>query len=467
MYKRLGLFIDSLLKLAPPLGGPRMRRSHAHRHRIFYGLIISAWIVLGLGYRPPEAMAQDDLRLRIEVNSLIESMDAESRVAQLFLLPVDESAVSDVELQDLLRRYSIGGLILRMPLEPSPAGGQEVYPDSSVRSLIEILGTDRPADEVRIPAYIGLSQYQAGQSIEFDYGGIDAFPSQMAIAASWDEDHAERVGKVLGRRIASAGVNLLLGPSLDVLDTPQPGTSGDLGVRSFGGSPAWVGRMGRAFIRGLHMGGEGRLVVAAGSFPGVGSADRSESDEIAVVKREPEQVFEIDLLPFEMVMAQDQEADVEGRTDAIVTTQARFVQLQAQPDRPFGLDRLALDDLDTQNETLARWRAAGGLRISPGLGQLSIRRYVDADLTAFSLRQVMREALMAGNDLLSLDGVLSAPTAVESSTRQEINSAVAELEAGIEWLARQYVSDEALRTRIDDALFRSLMIKTQSPRPLP
>ena len=418
-----------------------------------------ALLFFAAGRSPSSVTAQDDLRLRIEVESLIESMDAESRVAQLFLLPVDESAASDVELQQLLRRYSLGGLVLRRPLASQESASPDTHIDADFQELLDILGSDRPETDLRIPSYVGLSQYQAGQSIEFDYGGIDAFPSQMAIAATWDEDHAENAGKVIGRRITSAGVNLFFGPSLDVLDTPQPGTSGDLGVRSFGGSPAWVGRMGRAFIRGLHSGGEGRLIVAAGSFPGVGSADRSESDEIAVVKREPEQVFEIDLLPFEMVMEPDQEADAEGQTDAIVTTQARFVQLQAQPDRPFGLDRLALDDLDAQNEVLARWRSEGGLRISPGLGQLSIRRYVDADLTAFSLRQVLREALMAGNDLLLLDGVLSAPSEAESSNLEDSSSPVSELEAGIEWLARQYLSDEALQVRIDDALFRSLFIK--------
>ena len=42
---------------------------------------------------------------------------------------------------------------------------------------------------------------------------------------------------------------------------PRPGSRGDVGSRVFGGDPYWVGEMGRAYIRGVHLGGQGRVLT--------------------------------------------------------------------------------------------------------------------------------------------------------------------------------------------------------------
>ena len=51
--------------------------------------------------------------------------------------------------------------------------------------------------------------------------GMSPLPSPMALGATWKPDDAFNVGKVVGTELAAVGVNLLLGPSLDVLDTPR------------------------------------------------------------------------------------------------------------------------------------------------------------------------------------------------------------------------------------------------------
>ena len=84
--------------------------------------------------------------------------------------------------------------------------------------------------------------------------GLTPLPSQMAIGATWDTNLAEETGVLLGREIAGLGFNLILNPSLDVLENPNGEGKGDLGVRTFGGDPFWVGEMGKAYIKGLHLG---------------------------------------------------------------------------------------------------------------------------------------------------------------------------------------------------------------------
>jgi beta-N-acetylhexosaminidase len=106
----------------------------------------------------------------------------------------------------------------------------------------------------------------------------------MAIGATWVPDLARQVGFVAGSELSALGINLLLGPSLDVLESPRE-QGGDLGVRSFGGDPFWVGEMGKAYISGVHEGSTGRIAVISKHFPGYGSSDRLPEEEVATVRK--------------------------------------------------------------------------------------------------------------------------------------------------------------------------------------
>ena len=116
-------------------------------------------------------------------------------------------------------------------------------------------------------------------------GGFTPLPSAMALGATWSPSLAEQTGQVVGQELLAAGVNLLLGPTLDVLDVPRPGSKGDLGTRTFGGDPFWVGQLGQAFIRGVQTGSDGAIATVAKHFPGQGASDRRPDDEVATVQK--------------------------------------------------------------------------------------------------------------------------------------------------------------------------------------
>ena len=97
----------------------------------------------------------------------------------------------------------------------------------------------------------------------------------MTIGATWSKDEAESTGSIVGNELCAAGVNMLLGPVVDVLANPRSGGNGDIGIRSFGGNPTWVGELGRAYVRGVHDGSAGRMLTVAKHFPGHGGSDRS------------------------------------------------------------------------------------------------------------------------------------------------------------------------------------------------
>ncbi len=153
----------------------------------------------------------------------------------------------------------------------------------------------------QVPLLIGLDWTGDDTSFFAGTGGFSPLPSAMALGATWSPSLAERTGVVVGQELRAVGVNLLLGPPLDVLDVPRPGDKGDLDTRSFGGDPFWVGQMGLAFIRGVQAGAKSGVLTAAKHFPGQGASDRRPDDEVATVQKSLQQLRQIELAPFAAV----------------------------------------------------------------------------------------------------------------------------------------------------------------------
>ncbi|MGC8782666.1 MAG: glycoside hydrolase family 3 N-terminal domain-containing protein, partial [Anaerolineae bacterium] len=108
-----------------------------------------------------------------------------------------------------------------------------------------IITATQPLTHTGIPLLIGLEWDGDDSSIFAGGNGFSPLPAAMAMGATWTPSLAEAAGQTLGKELQAVGVNLLLGPPLDVLDTPRPGSKGDLDTRAFGGDPYWVGQMGQ------------------------------------------------------------------------------------------------------------------------------------------------------------------------------------------------------------------------------
>jgi len=249
----------------------------------------------------------------------------------------------------------------------------------------------------------------------------------MAIGATWNPTHAEAVGGVIGEELSELGVNLLLGLSLDVLDTPRPGKPADLGTLSFGGDPYWVGKMGGAFIRGVHSGSEGRVAVVPGHFPGLGAADRPFSEEVSTVQKSLEQLKQIELAPFFAVASAE---DVLDRPDGLLISHIRYRGFQGNiyaSTKPVSFDPQALQ-----------------------LGVRAVRRFYDPTEQQFNSRRIALEAFLAGNDLLILS---------HFALSDDWESHVANVQATIQFFREKYASDPTFQAKVDEAVLRILQLK--------
>jgi beta-N-acetylhexosaminidase len=228
-----------------------------------------------------------------QVQALLNSMTPEERVGQLFLVTLNGTNTSEEsQIYDLIANQHVGGVVLLAENENFISEPDTI---ASAHQLINSLQniewdaslTETSPPKVYAPLFVGISQEGDGVPNDQILSGMTPLPNEMAIGATWKTEHAMQVGSVLGSELSAIGFNLYLGPSLDVVESPNPSARSDLGTRVFGGDPFWVGKMGQAYISGLHEGSNSRMIVVAKHFPGRGSSDRSPEEDVATVRKCP------------------------------------------------------------------------------------------------------------------------------------------------------------------------------------
>lgn len=75
-----------------------------------------------------------------------------------------------------------------------------------------------------------------------------SLPAPIALAASWDPDLVEQVSAQLGREARAKGIDVVLGPTVNLVRTPFGGR----GFECFGEDPVLAGRAAAAWVRGLQ-----------------------------------------------------------------------------------------------------------------------------------------------------------------------------------------------------------------------
>jgi beta-N-acetylhexosaminidase len=406
----------------------------------------------------PVAAAHTQLQAQPpEVQAILDAMTPEERVGQLFLVSVQGTDVSpDSQIYDLIANHHVGGVVLlaennNFVEEPDTlTGAQQLI---GALQTIEWEATERatqPTRNVYAPLFIGISQ--EGDSVPHDqiFSGLTPLPGAMAIGATWNTELAQQVGSVLGSELSALGFNFLLGPSLDVVEAPNPSARSDLGTRVFGGDPFWVGEMGRSYISGLHTGSNGRMVVVAKHFPGRGGSDRLPQEEVATVRKSLEQLKQIELNPFFAVTTSVEPAEI---VDGLLVSHIRYQGFQGNiraTTRPVSFDATALSTILALPEFFD-WRTNGGLIVSDDLGSEAVREFYSQSGENFSPRSVARDAFLAGNDLLYLGNITS-----EDSEEEDVYASTSRI---LEFFAQEYRNDPVFAGLVDTAVERILAQK--------
>ncbi|HWD05234.1 MAG TPA: glycoside hydrolase family 3 N-terminal domain-containing protein [Amycolatopsis sp.] len=318
-------------------------------------------------------------------------------LAQAVLLPGFAGTTAP---QWLLRRLSagLGGVVLF---------GRNVTDDAQVAALTAQLRAERG------DAVVGIDE-EGGDVTRLDVATGSFVPGPLALGAAGDPELTTSVAAALGERLAACGVTVNLAPCADLTLAPEDPI---IGVRAFGSDPVTASPQVAAYVTGLQKYG---VAACAKHFPGHGAATEDSHVALPVLQRTPEQLREIELVPFAAAISAGVRAIMSGH-----------LVVRAWGDEPATLSRVALTDVlrgelgftgTVITDALEMGAVSGSYGRHDGLGDAAVR------------------ALAAGADALCLGGAAFGPETLDRVT----DTVVAAVSDGT--LAGERLADAAART---------------------
>jgi beta-N-acetylhexosaminidase len=122
--------------------------------------------------------------------------------------------------------------------------------------------------------------------------GVEELPAMLALAATGDEELAQRAGAQIAFDLRRAGVNVDFAPVLDLAIFPQ---NTAIGARAFGDNPEIVANLAGAVARGLRSRG---IAATFKHFPGHGSTAVDSHLDLPVIEIDEATYRARDLVPF-------------------------------------------------------------------------------------------------------------------------------------------------------------------------
>src|ERR1017187_6594640 len=125
----------------------------------------------------------------------------------------------------------------------------------TLEEKIDLLGGEDHLYTHAIPT-AGIRRYKMSDGPEGvrAFGPSQAYPGGIALAATWNMNLAQQIGEKMGEDANARGVNILLGPGMNIYRAPMNGRN----FEYFGEDPWLASRMAVGFVLGL----QSRHVVA-------------------------------------------------------------------------------------------------------------------------------------------------------------------------------------------------------------
>ncbi len=209
-------------------------------------------------------------------DSVMSAMTLEQLAGQLIFPAVfsDDSELAMRSLMAYVGDSHIGGVVL---LKGSPKAAKTIADT--------LLAVSCAPPFIAIDAEWGLAMRLSDTPV---------FPRNGKISPSAEDTLLYQYGLEVARECRHFGINMVLGPVLDVL--PEGDKKTFIGTRSFGSDPEKVTRRGVSYAKGLEDGG---VLSVAKHFPGHGSAGGDSHKRLPLVSKSLQELKDCDLMPFE------------------------------------------------------------------------------------------------------------------------------------------------------------------------
>jgi beta-glucosidase len=223
-------------------------------------------------------------------------------------------------------------------------------------------------------------------------------PSPTALAASWDPDRVQRIGRLLASECRRKGIDVLLAPTLNLQRSPYGGRH----FECFSEDPRLTAEIGAGYVRGLQSQGVG---ATAKHFV----ANDSETQRFTVDVRVNERTLrELYLYPFEVIITETRAWAVMAAYNGVNgTTMTQSPMLRAILQEEWGFDGVTMTDWYAGRSTEPAANAGLDLNMPGPIGpwqELLVEAVragrVSADLIDDKVRRLLRLARRVG----ALDG---------------------------------------------------------------
>ena len=301
---------------------------------------------------PPDQLAQQTLA----------QMSLEQKVGQVFMLGFVGTELNESN-RALIQGLHLGGVTLFA---------------RNIDNATQLAKLDHDLQTIADPVPLFISVDQEGGLVVRVTDGATIFPGNMAVGATGDPALARQVAQASANEMLAMGVNMDLGPVVDVNTNPLNPV---IGVRSYGSRVDLVSAMAMQAVEGVQSTG---VSAVAKHFPGHGDTDVDSHRDLPVVPHPLERLESLEFKPFQAAM--------QAGVDGIMTAHLYLPRIEPQQDLPATLSRTVLTGL------LREQLGYQGLVLTDALDMDAIKK----DRTS---AEAAVDAFDAGADMLLIAGI--------------------------------------------------------------
>jgi beta-N-acetylhexosaminidase len=224
------------------------------------------------------------------VSTVLSQMSIDEQIGQLLMVGFPGKEPTP-QVFELIRSGHVGGIILFTRNLESP------------RQILELTSTlQEAARDAGHPYPLLIATDQENGVVRRTGSATTSFPGNMALGAINSQAATEAVARATGQELLALGITMNLAPDMDISNNPANPV---IGVRSFGGDPELVARLGTDAVRGYRAAG---AVATLKHFPGHGDTDTDSHLALPIVPFDVERLEAVEMKPFRSAIEAGAEA---------------------------------------------------------------------------------------------------------------------------------------------------------------
>lgn len=207
-------------------------------------------------------------------DSLLDTLNTEERISQLFMLDVHptKGEAHLAQMEELIKSFKPGGIVIFK---------------SDFKDLTRTINRLQAASEQPL-----LVAIDGEWGLNMRVPQVHRFPYNMTLGAIEDDQLIFQMGKLMGLQLKQAGVHINFAPVVDINNNPNNPV---IGFRSFSDNKHNVARKGIAYMKGLQ---ESGILAVAKHFPGHGNTNVDSHKGLPIISQSKDSVLNFELSPF-------------------------------------------------------------------------------------------------------------------------------------------------------------------------